>query len=169
MIVDETHRRLILRESHRGLGIAALGFTTLSALAFTLTLAVGIERLGRPEQTDLYMARLLTLVIFLLIEATFVAMGALSAFSFLIGQTLIFDKDAETVTISGAQRFRRRMQSLSIYSIDRLDVEPHAESRVFRVYLRLRSGERVPLAAVPHDERDQLEGVAARVRGFLRA
>lgn len=167
-IIEHTPTRLVLRDRRPSVALVAALFTGISTVTLIVLGAQGIQRLFIDGTADLTVLRALTLVIFMGGGAALVLMGIAATLSFNQGITCVFDREAESLTISRVDIFRTVQHSYPIYGVARIDVETNDEVRAYGLFIVLHSGERVPLAAIPMIDREHMEHIVAELRAFLR-
>lgn len=167
-VIEQTPRRLVLRDQRSTAGLVALVFVALSvsgALTLLLQLVTGFsERIGRFDGPYW----LLGMVVFLLLALGFVGLGLVAAVHFLVGVTCVLDKDRETVVIRQAGVLRPQQREVSIYAVSHIDVEHNIEVHAFGVFLVLRHYERVPVASFHQQDEDAMRALVKEMRAFLR-
>ncbi len=165
-IVQHTPTRMILRDRQPAAQVAAWVFLMVSLGALATFTIQALEALGRADSIE--PARLLGVALFVLLGLGFVALGLLAVANFTGGVTCVLDRETATVTIQRVDFFRRSEFRHAIYSVSHLEVETNADVQAYGLFIVLRSGERVPLAAVPLIEQAHVEQLRRQVREFLR-
>lgn len=165
-IVQQTPQRLVLQDRQPAAQVASWVFLIVSIGALALFAMQALESLSRAESLE--PIRLLGVSVFLLLGLGFVAIGLLAVANFTGGVTCILDRQAGTVTIQRVDFFRRSEFSHAIYSVSHLDVETNADVQAYGLFIVLRSGERLPLAAFPLVEQAHVEQLRRQMRDFLR-
>jgi hypothetical protein len=97
-----------------------------------------------------------------------VGIGVFATLNFGRGVTCVFDKSTGEMTLAKMKVFRRQQTTHSIYGISHFDVETNTDVRAYGVFMILRSGESIPIASFSFLDREPMEALLSRVRGFLR-
>lgn len=168
-IIVETPTVLVIKNQRNGGALLTAVFTVFSLLALEILVSQGVQVVIQPASGGAPIARVLSYAIFVLALSGCVGVGALTTLYLIVGTTCTFDKMAETLAIERMNLLRREREERPIYGFSHLDVETNAESRVYGVFVVLRSGERIPLAVVSYFDQAALEALLLRVRLFLRA
>lgn len=161
---------MILKDQRKIGALIAGVFTCFSALTVISVILQGIEafniRLDVVGRLDaLQVATFLMFVIFGLI---FVVLGAMTTVNFARGTTITLDKIFESVHIQRVGFFRMRHTTHSIYGISHVDIEHNDDVRAFGLWLVLRSGERIPLAALSAHDHEYAQDLVRQIHYFLR-
>ena len=163
-IIEQTPQRLVLQQKRGGMAVVMAIFTLLSVFALLNLLLQGIASFSTLQPFER-----LSWVTWTLLIGVVVGIGGILWTSTARGTTCTFDKAAESVLISVPRLWRLRHTEHPIYAVSRIEAEHNAESKVYGLFLVLRSGERIALATMLAFEQDAVEGVVYRVRDFLRA
>jgi hypothetical protein len=165
-IVQHTPERLVLQDRQPAAQVAAWMFLIVSVGAVASFGLQALEAMGRTDSVE--PARLFGVALFALLGLGFVALGLLAVANFAGGVTCTLDRAAGTITIERVDFLRRSAFSHAIYSVSHLDVQTNADVQAYGLFVVLRSGERVPLAAIPIIEQAHVEQLRRQVREFLR-
>lgn len=166
--VEQTPRRVVLRDQRPTAGLVALVFTFLSLSAVLMLLAQLIAMFGeRVGQFD-GLLWLLGMVMFTALGLGFVALGAMASAHFLIGSACMLDKDSGRFIIQRVDFFRRKFELHKIDGIRRIDVQENREVHAFGVFVVLKNGQRVPIASYHQQDEEAMRAMVAHLRDFLR-
>jgi membrane protein YdbS with pleckstrin-like domain len=167
-VVEATPSRLVLKDQRQGNAVLTGVFTVFSLFSLTVIFTQGIETILAPTESESYIARGLSYLSFLVAVGAFAAVGMMATLHSLRGTTCIFDKADGTLTIERMRLFRLERQHRPIYGVSHLDVEQNDLARAYGLFIVLRSGERIPLAAVPIMDGERIEALRRQIRSFLR-
>ncbi len=165
-ITEHTPRRLVLEDRRISVAIFAAFFSVVSAFSVLVMLFQGIEALFVIGRT-MTLLRLIGLMIFIGISIGFTGLGIAAAIGFANGISCVLDKDMESFQLKSMNIFRRQQQSGSIYAISHLAVEKNTELKAYAVFIVLRSGERLTLAAFHEVDEVPMRQLIQQVRAFL--
>jgi membrane glycosyltransferase len=168
-IVEQTPTRLVLRDQRYMLRILALLFTVMSAFSATMLIILGYQRFTTDPNVNFLENRVAALLMFIIMTIAFTTVGLFTLFNVSHGVTVTLDKGSETVTIQRAKALSPITVSYAIYAVSRLEVEKNDEVDLYGIFLVLRSGERIALAALPQHEEERVEAMIQAVRTFLRS
>ena len=168
-ITEQTPTRMVLEDKRHTASIIAGFFTIVSAGSVLLLGYQAVQSLILGAPKDLMGWRYFGTAFFLLILIGVMALGALATLHFLRGTTWTLDKDAEVITWTGTNFIRPVENRYPIYGVSRLDVETSPEMRAYGLFLVLRTGERIPIAAFAMMDSEHMERVVGEVRTFLRS
>jgi uncharacterized membrane protein (DUF485 family) len=167
-IVEQTPTRLVLKDQHQVMAVLAGISAFLSAVSLVTLITQGTSRIFTPIAGEANLARIVAFLIFMLACAIFFCLGIWAAVHFSRGTTCILDKNEGTLTLETLHLFRMKRHDRPIYGLSHVDAETNAHARAYGVFLVLRSGEKIPLAAISMLEQDALESLLKQIRGFLR-
>ena len=170
-IAEHTPHRLVLKDQ-RALGAALAGlFTLFSLIALFLLVIQGVEIFSWRLENEgrLNVLQVLTFGLFVLFGAAFVVIGILTTLGFAQGVTFTLDKREEVMHLRRMRFFRLQQETRSIYGISHVEVETNTDLRAYGLFLVLRSGERLPLAAMSMLDQEHMEHLVKQVRTFLRS
>lgn len=166
-IVEQSPTRLVLQDRRPRAALVAAAFTGISALIVVSLSAQGIQSFGN-DAVDFRLLRVLGLAVFLAVCLGLVVVGGLATLNFRHGVTAVFDRERESFIVRRMNLFRPQEIAHPIYGVDRVDVETNDEIRAYGLFVVLRSGERIPLAAISMLDHDHMAQVVAAMRTFLR-
>ncbi len=167
-VIEQSPRRLVMRDQRPTAGMIAVIFVILSVGAVALLiiqfLSIFAERLG---QFDGFLWMVGT-VMFIALGIGFVILGMVAALHFLIGTTCVLDKDAEEFVIERVAFFRTQAERHSIYGISRINVQENEEVHAFGVFVVLKSGQHVPIASFHNQDEDAMRAIVRELLQFLQ-
>ncbi len=166
-IVEQTPVRLVLQDRRPRAAIAAGAVAVLSGLMVISLSLLGVQRLIGTN-VDYPLVRGFGLIVFLLFALALALIGGMATLSFAHGISCVFDRENEAFVIRRINLFRPQEIRHSIYGIERLDIERNDEVRAFGLFIVLKSGERVPMAAISMLDEDHMQHLAQQIRAFLR-
>ena len=161
-IIEHNTTRLQLQHRQSGLAIGAALFVVLSSL---MTLNLVIQGAQRIDGLNRFQA--LSWVLWIGLGAVFVVMGTVAWARLGRGTTCTFDKASESVVIRRSGFVRMNETSHSIYGVSGLEIVPYENDKSAGLMLVLRSGQRLPLAALNRFEQDDGQALVVTVRRFL--
>ncbi len=164
VVAEQSPIRLIIHEDRRWWRAVAAVFAVLSLLVLLATAAQGWHRYLAPE--GLSVGQMVTLALFMGVEMALVAV-AISA-ALYQGMRVVFDRSREDVCVVRMQGLRMVERRLSLYGVSHVRVEKSPEHRAVALFLVLRSGEALALAALPAHEEEQAQSLARTIRVFLQ-
>ncbi len=168
-VIEETPNRLVMKDKSPTAGLVAAVFTVLSVGSVLILAQQGIDILIIRNDRDLLLVRLFGFAVFLAVGVGFVLLGIAACCRFLKGVTFILDKTEETMYLQTVNFFAAQIVTQSIYAVSHIHIETDPRMRVYGLYVVLRSGQKLPLAAISTlDEADMQTAVNA-IRAFLRA
>ena len=167
-ITEQSQTKLILQD--RRLFMTLLGgcFTLMSVSVLVLIIIQGEETFTNQMQRDLVPIRIANLAVFLILGMCMVGLGVFITLNFGRGVTCVFNKDTGEMVLDKTKVFRREKVTHSIYGISHFDIEENTDLRAYGVFMILRSGERIPITSFSVLDREHMESLLNRVRGFLR-
>ncbi|MCU0512808.1 MAG: hypothetical protein MUE40_09585 [Anaerolineae bacterium] len=161
-IVEHSPTRLILRQQQ---ALLAAFFALFALVCLVMLVALFLQGITRLGLMNLF--QVIGWLAWLGVAGVLVALGLLAWAGAQRGTRCTFDKQAGTFVLERAGGLRPSIRHGSLYSIAQLDVEHNAEVRQAGLFLRLRSGERLPLLTVPAHDETHLRGLLSTVRTFL--
>lgn len=167
-VIEQTPTRLVLKDQRFVSGVVAGIFTALSVGSLLMIAYQGVESLFM-VQRDLIGWRIFGFALFLAFGVAFTLLGVMAYQHFMKGITLILDKNTETMYLQSVNIFRLKETTRSIYGVSHIEVETDDRMRVYALFVVLRSGEKLPLAAMSTVDEEHMEHVVSVIRGFLRA
>ncbi len=167
-IVEQTPTRLVMKDQNKTMALLAGISAILSAVSLVSLVIQGAERIFTPIAGEANLARIIAFLIFILACAAFFCLGLWAAVHFSRGTTCILDKAAGTLTLETMHLFRMKRDDRPIYGLSHVDVETNEQARAYGVFLVLRSGEKIPIAAVSMLDKEDLESLLTQIRQFLR-
>ncbi|MBZ0294832.1 MAG: hypothetical protein K8L99_19875 [Anaerolineae bacterium] len=167
-IIEQTPDHLILKDRSPVIGSGLALFVLFSLVLMVLMPAHNMILIALNGGMNPPL-QVLSLVIVLAVGCLFVYLGLPVALALLRGTTCTFDRASATVRLTRLRRLRQITLSYSLYGISHLRVETNPETHSYALYLMLRSGESVLLAAASSYDQAVIEEVQKRVRDFLRA
>lgn len=161
-IIEQNEVRLVVQHRRPGMAVM-LGIFTVLSIGFLVNILVQ----GIPRIAILDPFQLISWVVWIIFAIVLTGLGALVTFNASNGTRCTFDRQSETAQIRMPQYLHMETRDLSIYSIDRVEVETNDEVKATAVFLVLRSGERIPLATVPHFDEPSARACTTQMRAFL--
>jgi L-cystine uptake protein TcyP (sodium:dicarboxylate symporter family) len=170
-ITEHTSTRLVLKDQRIVGALLAGLFTLFSLIALLLLVIQGIEIFSWRLENDgrLNAIQVMTFGMFVVFGMVFVILGLLTTLGFGLGVTFTLDKTDEVMQLRRMRLFRLHHETHSIYGISHLDVETNTDLQAYGLFLVLRSGERIPLAAISMLDQEHMERLVKQVRAFLRS
>lgn len=166
-IVEQSPRKITLRDQHPIGGLFALLFTLISVLALLLFILqiwqMFSERITQHDGA----LWLVVVLIFVLIGVGFITLGLMGVLQFWLGTVCILDWDAEEITIRSVNFLTPKTERYSIYGISHVQVDHNAELAAYSVWMVFKTGQRIPLTAYPDRERDAVQKLVLVLRQFL--
>lgn len=160
---EQTDERLVLRDHQPVQALMAGVFALLSGLALVTMLVSGAQMLMRGVDW----LRLAALLVFMAAATGFFMIGLLALAGFSQGTWIVFDRATDSVVLRSAGGWRGRTQRFSLAAVSHLRVESNAQARAYGLFLVVRGGTYVALAAIPHHEQAHMELLAAQIRRWL--
>lgn len=166
-IVEQSPKKIILRDRHPIGGLFALLFTLISTVALTLFI-VQISRMfnERIVQHDGALW-LLVVLVFATIGISFITLGVMGILQFWVGTACVLDRDTEEVTLQSIDFLKPKTERYSIYGISHVQVEHNDEREAYSVWMVFKTGRRIPLTVYPDAQRDELQKLVLQLRQFL--
>lgn len=167
-VIEESPSRLVLRDQRPTAGIIAAVFTGFSVFTVLAVAYQGIDLLIIRADRDLIGMRLVGMALFLAFGIGFTLIGVMAYQHFTKGVTLVLDKAREIMHLQKVNIFRVTQREDPIYGISRIEVQTDERMRVYALYVVLRTGEKIPVAAMSSVDEADMERAVNAIRAFLR-
>lgn len=168
-VVTSSPDKLVVRNRSVMMGVV-LAIGAVLWVVTTISVAVwGAVNLS--TQTPLptfYWLRIVGLFVVFVMGCFFAVVGVLTSVNLLRGVTCAFDRQTETITVTGTQGIRVTRQQYSIYGVSHVQAVENDHLRSIALYLVLRSGQRISLGTCSPLDKPQAEQLVGRVRAFLQ-
>lgn len=166
-IAESSPTRLILTDKRHVASILALMFTLISAGAWVIFVAqIATIMHSRYERDG--MLWVMVMLIFFLLISSLVILGAIATRHLSYGIRCEFDRTTQTLTIHHIGIFRPVRTEYSIYAISHLETPHNQEIDMYGVFLVLKHGEKIALAAYYAVDEMEMQRVTNEIRTFLR-